>query len=116
MNRFPMSNSTLHNLYKDKIVSTISNTVVDAAARGEKKHNTYISKKELMIYSHDDLQYILDKVQQNFPESSVSLKVVSQGHQQDITLSDLGLVIIACPMNDAARIAIGVDWSNKGKS
>ena len=66
-----------------------------------------------MIYSHDDLQYILDKVQQNFPESSVSMKVVSHGHQQDITLTDLGLVIVACPMNDAARIAISVDWSRK---
>jgi len=115
MNRFPMSNSTLQNLYKDKIVSTISHTVIVAATRGEKRQHTYISKNELMIYSHDDLQYILDKVQQNFPESSVSLKVVSQGHQQDITLTDLGLVIIACPMNDAARIAICVDWSRKGQ-
>jgi hypothetical protein len=111
-----MSNSKLQNLYKDTIVSMISNAVVDAATHGEKKHNTYISKKELMTYSHDELQYILDKVQQNFPESSVSLKVVSRGRQQDITLSDLGLVILACPMNDAARIAIGVDWSRTGKS
>ena len=105
-----MSNRALQNLHRDTIVSAISNAVIDAAANGEKAHYAYIRRKDLMSYSHDVLKYILKKVQQRFPESEVSLKVVVRGQHRDITLSDLSLVLVSCSLNEEARVAICVDW------
>lgn len=116
---FPISNRALlnlrrdTNLQQDTIVSAISTAVINAAANGEKRHNTYIRRKVLMTYSHDILKYVLKKVRQNFPESVVSLKVVVHGRQREITLSDLSLVLVSCSLNEEARVAICVDWSSE---
>lgn len=114
----PMTNRALQtlrrdtNIQQDTIVSAISSAVINAAANGEKRHNTYIRRKDLMSYSHDILKYVLNKVRHNFPESVVSLKVVVRGHQRKITLSDLSLALVSCSLNEEARIAICVDWSS----
>jgi hypothetical protein len=111
MERFPMSNRTLQNLHKECLVTSISTAVVDSATCGDKNHYVYINKLRLMSFCEEELKYILDKVQQNFPESTVSLKVVSRGRQVHITLSELSLVLVTCSMNEDARVAICVDWS-----
>ena len=53
----PMTNRALQtlrrdtNIQQDTIVSAISSAVINAAANGEKRHNTYIRRKDLMIQS-----------------------------------------------------------------
>ena len=113
MDILPISNRELQNLHNKMLVYTISNAVMDAATSGRKKLSAYMNKETLMGLSHDDLSYILTRLLQIFPESSVGLKVVSRGHHRKITLSDLSLVLVACSRNDEARVAIVVDWSKK---
>ena len=118
MDQLPMSNRALQNLHRDTnlqqdtIVFAISTAVINAAANGEKRHNTYIRRKVLMSYSHDILKYVLSKVRKNFPGSAVFLKVVVQGQHRKITLSDLSLALVSCTLNEEARVAICVDWSS----
>lgn len=113
MDILPMSNSELQNLHNKLLVYTISNAVMDAATCGRKKLSAYMHKDTVLSLSHDDLSYILSRVRQIFPESSVRLKVVSHGRRETITLSDLSLMLVSCPLNDDAKIEICVEWSKK---
>lgn len=110
---FPITNTELQNLRADTVASAISDNVVKAATRGDRKYIIYINRAKMMTYRPEDMQRLMDKLEENFPEAAITLHLLTQGKQRTISLSDLTLLLVSYALGEEARIVIRVDWSKE---